>query len=81
MGIKGDISSCTKIPPETKLKIKKAFDKKKIVSDAFFSEMCIYKEDAAVQEISNVWEGKRLAISSTIGAAKGPLDVLTFGYC
>ena len=84
MGVRGDVNSCKRIPPEIKKLIKEAFEKKKAEKDSYMTELNENDdEEEEVQEILNIRSGKKLATSSdTTSTAKraknvkGPMDLL-----
>ena len=84
MGVRGDVNSCKRIPPEIKKLIKEAFEKKKAEKDSYMTELNENDdEEEMVQEILNIRSGKKLATSSdTTSTAKraknvkGPMDLL-----
>ena len=88
MGIRGDVNSCRKIPPEIRNLIREAHEKKKADKDAYATELHEDDdEEEEVQEIHSIRSGKRSETSSmgnAIAAAKqgksvkGPLDLLFF---
>ncbi|XP_073219750.1 uncharacterized protein [Cicer arietinum] len=81
LGIRGDVKSCRKIPPDCKLLLQTDYDEKQALKDGILNEMEVQIDDDVnddVAEIRRIRSGKR-AIEAPLPAAKktkGPVDLM-----
>ncbi|XP_004499641.1 uncharacterized protein [Cicer arietinum] len=81
LGIRGDVKSCRKIPPDCKLLLQTYYDEKQALKDGILNEMEVQIDDDInddVVEIRRIQSGKK-AIEAPLPAAKktkGSLDLM-----